>query len=585
MSVVDEVKQRVDIVDIVGQYTSLTKAGKNLKALCPFHSETRPSFYVYPEQQSWHCFGACSTGGDVFSFVMKKEGLSFGETLQMLAQRAGVTIPTRAGSDARNEEKERLYRINEAAAQYFHNLLQNSPEAARTRDYLNSRSLTSKTIADFQLGYSLNSWEALKGYLKEKGYTEDGILEAGLIVAADDGKTHDRFRNRLIFPIKDARGRAIGFGARVLDDSLPKYLNSPQTPLFDKSGTLYAINLASPAIRQQGLAVVVEGYMDAITAHQNGFNNVIAAMGIALTERQVTALKRLTRNMVLALDADAAGDEASLRAVAYENILDAEVRVLLLPRGKDPDDVIREDAESWRHLLEQAAPIVDFAFDISTAQLDLATARGKSEAAERLFPIVAGINDSIRQAHYLTKISRITGTPYRNMENAFQAHLTQQKAKPKTKPVARTTQRLFASRLEEDCLALLLQHPELRDLAQDLLPDYFENSESRELLLAWQEAPDPTTLKEALDPSLHEYIDLLANKSLPPSLPESRYNSYLLGLQERYLRNLMERKAQVLEAEGDTADREKIQQEVMDSSLKLLEIFNQRARRVPEQRR
>jgi DNA primase len=306
MSVIDEVKQRLDIVEVIGAYVPLAKAGRNFRAKCPFHSEKNPSFYVYPERQSWHCFGACSTGGDVFSFVMKKENIDFGETLRLLAARVGVTVPDRREPEAGKDEREKLYQANAAAAQYFHNLLLNSPAAKKARSYLENRGIQVETTRNFQLGYSQNSWEGLKKYLKEQGYTEPELATAGLTIEGESGGTHDRFRNKLMFPIFDSQGRVTGFGARVLDDSLPKYINSPQTPVFDKSGTLYGINLATTAIRHGDTAIIVEGYLDVITAHQNGFSNCVASMGTAITEKQVSTLKKLTRNLVLALDADSA---------------------------------------------------------------------------------------------------------------------------------------------------------------------------------------------------------------------------------------------------------------------------------------
>ena len=376
MGAIDEVKQRIDIVEVIGQDVTLTKAGKTFKGLCPFHSEKHPSFYVYPDQQSWHCFG-CNIGGDAFSFIMKKQNIDFGEALRQLAQKAGVVIPSRFEPGMESEEKQKLYQINQAAAQYFHNLLLNSPAAKKAQDYVARRGFTEQTIKDFQLGYSANSWEELKKYLLERDYTEKELLDAGLIIEGEGGKkSRDRFRNKLMFPILDVRGRVTGFGGRALDDSLPKYTNSPQTPLFDKSGTLYGINLARDAIREQGTAVIVEGYMDVITAHQNGFKNAIASMGTAVTEKQVSILKRLTRNMALALDADAAGEEAMLRTVGYENTLDAEIKVIILPEGKDPDDVIKEDAQNWQKLVAEAVPIVDYTFDRATAGLDLTSAKG-----------------------------------------------------------------------------------------------------------------------------------------------------------------------------------------------------------------
>ena len=339
MSVIDEIKQKVDIVEVVGQYVQLNKSGRTFRAPCPFHSEKKPSFFVYPEQQTWHCFGACNTGGDVFSFIMKKEGLDFGDAIRLLAEKTGVVLPSRANFEAEDRARDKILQINQTAAQYFHNLLLSSQAAENARQYLNRRGLNDKSISDFQLGYSLPNWESLKQYFLEKGFEENQLFEAGLIIKSPEtGKSHDRFRNHLMFPIMDERGRVTGFGARVLDPASegPKYINSPQTRVFDKSGSLFGIHLARSAIREKNLAVMVEGYMDVIIAHQFGFNNVIAPMGVAITERQINQIKKLTRNIALALDPDAAGEEAAMRCISYENSLDAEVKVITLPVGKDP---------------------------------------------------------------------------------------------------------------------------------------------------------------------------------------------------------------------------------------------------------
>ncbi|MFC1864517.1 DNA primase [Chloroflexota bacterium] len=596
MSIIDEVKQKTDIVEVINQYTTLTKAGRTFRALCPFHSEKSPSFFVYPEQQSWHCFGACGTGGDVFSFVMKKQGIDFGEALRLLAQRAGVTIPSRFEQDTKKDERERLYQVNAATAQYFHNLLLNSPAGEKARNYLASRGLPPKTIIDFQLGFSLNSWEALKQYLPERGYTDSDLLEAGLIVETESGKTHDRFRNRLMYPINDVRGRVTGFGARVLDDSLPKYLNSPQTPIFDKSGTLYGLNLAMPAIRQQNLAVIVEGYMDVITAHQNGFTNVVASMGTAITEKQVSTLKRLTKNIVLALDADAAGEEAMLRCVGYENSLDAEIKVIVLPRGKDPDDVIKEDAKTWQHLLDNALPVVDYTFNMVTAELDLTTARDKSSAADRLLPIIAEIKDIVRQAHYLQELARLVKVSERSLETALGRTKTSQNRlslkqvkEPKQEPGTHTLHPPLSSPLEEYCLVLLLQHPELKNRSESLLPEYFENSENREIFTNWQQVNDLPSLKDKLDAAILEHLDALTNKNVPGNQIEQKYTSCVLRLREEFLKNLEKKRGAVLilEAEmgGTGADLAKLEEEGIEPSIQLREVFTQKARRGQEQRR
>ncbi len=593
MSVIDEVKQRADIVEVVSQYATLKKAGRTFTALCPFHSEKHPSFFVYPEQQSWHCFGACNTGGDVFSFIMKKEGIDFGDALRLLAQKTGVTIPSRFESEAGKDERERLYQVNQAAAQYFHNLLLNSPAGERAKEYFVSRGFSLKTITDFQLGFSLNSWDALKQYLIERGYTESELLTVGLAIEAEAGGSHDRFRNRLMFPIHDIRGRIVGFGARVLDDSLPKYLNSPQTPIFDKSSCLYGINLATAAIRQQNLVVIVEGYMDVITAHQNSFNNVVASMGTSVTEKQVGRLKRLTQNMALALDADAAGEEATLRAVGYENTLEAEVKVIILPRGKDPDDVIKEDVKIWQNLLEEALPIVDYTFNMVTSELDLNTAKGKSLAVEKIGPIVDGIKDTVRRVHYLQKLARLADISQRSLEAALSrikpSRGKRQAKEPSQERVTQALHPLLSSPIEEYCLALLLQHPELKAQSQGLSPEYFANSENREIFTVWQQAKDLSSLKDGLDSAIWEHLDSLITRSLPANQIEQKYANCALRLREKFLRSLEAKRAEVLALEAETggsaAELAKLEEQGIEVSVQLGEVFTQKGRGSQEQRR
>ena len=585
MSVIDEVKQRIDITEVVSQHVKLTKSGRTFRGLCPFHSEKHPSFFVYPERQSWHCFGACNTGGDAFSFIMKKEGIGFGEALRLLAQRAGVALPSRLEPGAKRDEQERLYQINETASLYFHNLLLNSPAGEEARSYVASRGLSPETITSFQLGFSPNSWEALKQHLLEMGYTESELLTAGLVIETEAGGTHDRFRGRLMFPISDIRGGITGFGARALDDSLPKYLNSPQTPAFDKSSSLYGINLAKVAIRQQNMVVIVEGYMDVITAHQSGFNNVVASMGTAVTEKQISVVKRLTKNMALALDADAAGEEAMLRAVGYENTLDAEVKVIILPSGRDPDDVIKEDSKMWQKLLEEALPIVDYTFNMVTAKLDLTTAKDKSLAVDKLLPIIAEIKDTVRQAHYLQKLARLVNVTERRLE-AYLSRIKPRGGAEELKPEATTKAQhpLSSKPREEYCLALLLQHPELKALSQHPLPEYFEGSENREIFVAWQQASDLSSLKDKLDPAIWEHLDYLLTKSLPPHQIEEKYADAVLLLREGFLRGLATKReaALALEAElgGTAAELAKLGEQGIEISLQLGEVFSQKSRKV-----
>jgi DNA primase len=579
MSAIDEVKQKIDIAEVIGQYATLKKSGRNLTALCPFHSEKHPSFFVYPEQQSWHCFGACSTGGDVFAFVMKKEGMDFGETLRLLAQRAGVTLPSKVESEGKKEEKEEFYKVNDAAALYFNNLLLNSPAAAKAKSYVEKRGFTAKTISDFQIGFSLDSWDALKLYLMERSYSEKTLVTAGLLYEDEKGKASDRFRGKLMIPIRDIKGRVTGFGARVLDNSEPKYKNSPQTPTFDKSGTLYGIDRAAAAIRKQEAAIIMEGYMDVIMAHQCGVTNAIASMGTAITETQVNILKKLSRNLILSLDADAAGEEAMLRTVGYENILNAEMLVIILPEGKDPDEVIKEDMEKWQELVKQAMPLIDFMFEKTVIKLDLTTARDKSNAVDRLLPVVAAINDPIRQAHYLQKLATLVKVDM----NTIKASLSRLKPAPvrrkaAAKPTAAGTLRpLESSSREEYCLSLLLQNPELRNQQQDISLEYFRNSENREIFNVWQEAADILSLKERIDPAIHEHLDAIINKSLPGARNniEGRFIDCVMELRKTYLRNLAARRAE----SGETSDDTSRLEEDVEISHQLRELEAQKSKK------
>jgi DNA primase len=581
MSVVEEVKQKLDIVEVIGQSVSLTKAGRNFKAPCPFHGERTPSFFVFPERQSWHCFGACSTGGDVFSFVMKQQGLEFGEALRTLADQAGVTIPSRYQQDTRKDERDRLTEANDAAARFFNDALLNQKPAAGARQYLQQRGFTADSVTTFTLGYSPARSDALKKHLLERGFTEEELVDAGLLVQTDSGPTRDRFRGRLMFPIRDSRGKTTGFGARALDDSFPKYTNSPQTLVFDKSGTLYAIDQAASAIRKQDRAVLVEGYMDAVTAHQSGFQNVIASMGTAITERQVSILKRLTRNVTLALDADTAGEEAMLRCVDYENTLDAEMQVTILPDGKDPDDVIRESPSTWQDLVDGAVPVVDYAFTMKTAGLDMSHARNQSQASRDLLPIVARMKDPVRRDHYLSRLAFLTGIRYNILETSLQGYLSPRPGRPTTIPAGkRAPQPLLRSHTEEYCLSLLLQHPELRERSEGLLPESFLDSQNRQIFDTWRRGDDSASLQDRIDPALREQVDHLLAQELLANRIEERCADCILRLREDFLKDLKVKRKHALSSasEEGSDDAARLTEDDVEVNNQLREVFAQKAR-------
>jgi DNA primase len=586
MSVITEVKQRLDIVELVSEYVTLQKAGRNFKGLCPFHSEKHPSFFVFPEQQSWHCFGACGTGGDIFSFIMKKEGVDFGPALRLLAQRVGVTLgPREAESKVENEKKERLFKINKAATEYYHHLLLSTKTGEAARSYLARRKVIPETIKDFRLGFSPDAWEPLKNYLLGKGYPEEELVKAGLIVEKEEGGSYDRFRNRLMFPICDIQDRVTGFGARVLDDSLPKYINSPQTSIFDKSSILYGLDMAKSAIRKRNFVIIVEGYMDVLTAHQNDWQNVVGSMGTSLTEKQVEGIRRLTNNITLALDADLAGEEATLRGKAILAYSNAEANVILLPPGKDPDEVIREDPALWQKLVEKAMPILDFAFQSVISKVDINKAKDKSLAVQKLLPSIYEIKDPVQQSHYLKKLAR----ELKIEESAIRAALGESKSGRKKPQISKPTEQprlahqLVSSPIEEYCLALLLQYPELRPLAQELSPEHFESTENREVFVKWQHSSDISNLESGLDTSLLEHLYYLVKKNFPPAIQENEQTrqfdlaSSILRLKEELSRKLETEKEAMLELErekgGISSELSKLEEQGMNSGQQLQDIF------------
>ncbi|MCX6007392.1 MAG: DNA primase [Chloroflexi bacterium] len=611
MNTVDDVKQKLDIVDVVSQYVKLQKSGRNFKAACPFHSEKTASFFVFPEKQSWHCFGACGTGGDVFSFVMKKEGLDFSQALHLLAEKAGVTLTHQSQQNVKEEHEkhERLFKINEVAAEYFHYQLLHSDDGEAARQYATKRGLIPKTIDNFQLGYSLNQWDDLSGHLMKSGYTEGEILAAGLVVLRDKGGYYDRFRNRLMFPIRDIKSRVVGFGGRALDDSLPKYLNSPQTAIFDKSSIIYAIDRAQPAIRQKDAVVITEGYMDTITAHEFGFENTVASMGTALTEKQISTLSKLTKYIFFALDAVSSGREATRRSaqsiyeqIPYENwmpwtdrnlfseLVKNEIQVVMIRGEKDPDEIIRKSPEKWAKLLDTSQSIIDFTLKKEIDTINLDDARDKSEVVSKLIAILSRIDDPVRRAHYVRKISKLLNIDERSVQVALINSQTQEKKFKNargTKVIKNYADQTASSRYIEDyCLALLINFPDLKNIGGDIDTNYFEHSENKDILLRWKLEPSTEAITQNLDPAIHEYLSHLLSfaSRFPPSLGKEKkereraLNDCINRLQERYFKNLEVKKKLILAEEKSETQLDKLKECDINESQQLLDIFQKRGR-------
>ncbi len=428
MSVVDEVKQRIDIVDLIGSRVRLQKAGQNFKGLCPFHSEKTPSFVVFPETQTWHCFGACNTGGDAYTFVMQAEGVEFADALRLLADRAGVILePLDEEGQAKRELADRLREVNTDAARFFQRTLLASDAGKPALAYVRRRGLTDATLQAFQIGYAPDDWHACEQALLGAGYDQDLLLEAGLLVRNDRGNVYDRFRDRVMFPIRDPRGHVVGFAGRVLGDGEPKYLNTGQTPLFDKGRLLYGFDLARQAIRETGTAIVVEGYMDVIAPYQEGVRNLVAVMGTALTEDHVALLRPIAERLIFALDPDAAGIRATERGVGvaqdampretvpvptasglvrYESRLKADIRVLALPDGLDPDELVLRDRERWDRLVTEAKPVVEHLIGLAVAEADISTARGKRDVVDKVLPVINNLGSPLERQHYTQFLAR-----------------------------------------------------------------------------------------------------------------------------------------------------------------------------------
>ena len=565
MTVVDDIKGRLDIMEVVSQHVALHRSGRSYTANCPFHQERTPSFHVFPDRQTWRCFGACATGGDVFSFVMRAGNLEFAEALQQLAQQAGVALPSRE----RRSQQGFVLQISGAARTYFQELLF-SGEGAAARDYLERRGLSRDAIEAFELGLSPRDGESLKNHLISAGYSTQQLAQAGVVHVTDNGWARDLFRNRLMIPIRNSRGELGGFGARALDDATPKYLNSPRTALFDKGRLLYGLYLAKEEAGRKGM-VVVEGYMDVISAHQHGFNNVVASMGTALTQEQVAEIRRITADVTMALDPDAAGQQATLRSLEsswrvfqssvaghsqgttlYQRQPVLELKIAILPDGQDPDDVIQRSPEEWSRLVDGATPLMEYLFGALSAQVDPSTPQGKARMVELMFPLIAAVPEPTQQDHYFQALAEHLGVTQDTLRATIGRPSVVRRGRGTGAQGRGATPSPFAKLerdpLEDYCLALLLQHSELGEAVGELRPEYFHRLENREIFNQWdrqrrgdQAATEVASIRACIDEELAEHLETLFQKSLPPLDQRRRLHAIqdsVHRLEERYLREL-----------------------------------------------
>jgi len=508
-TVIQQIKDRLDIVEVVSGYLKLEKTGINLRANCPFHGEKTPSFFVSPSRQSFKCFG-CGESGSVFDFIMKMEGIEFGDALRMLARRAGVQLPSYHPET--QTKRNRLYEICEISCRFFEKQLHSSQAGRQVLKYFTGRGLAAESIKQWRLGYSPDQWRCLSDFLVGQGYQRAEILEAGLAVASEkSGDSYDRFRGRIMFPVLDLSSQVVGFGGRVFENEKlktkdekkeenagAKYINTPATPLYDKSRVLYGLNFAKLAIRQKDSCILTEGYMDVILSHQAGFANAVATSGTALTSLHLKTIKRYTNNLLMAFDADAGGNMATQRGISLAISEEFNVKVILMPQGLDPADVISQNQQQWANLIDGAQEIMSFYFATALNSFDASLPSGKKQIAQFILPHIKKISNAIVRAHWVQKLADILqvseGAVVEEMarlklENNSSPHnITADSADNKNTNI-NTEVKSRDTLLEERIVSLVLNYPSGLDFIDEAHLELFSLNGAKEIIKTLKSHP------------------------------------------------------------------------------------------------
>jgi DNA primase len=560
MDAVEEIKNRLAIEEVIGEYVELKRAGRNWRGLSPFTSERSPSFIVSPEKQIWHDFSS-GKGGNLFSFVMEMEGLDFKGALELLARKAGVDLEQyrpNGRSSGNAALKERLYGALELSAKFYQAQFKNNKVALQY--VLGERGFTKETALEWQIGYSPNGGSALTRFLKLRKFTDDEIRRAGLSARRYQGE-NDMFRGRIMIPLADAQGRIIGFTARILEDDpkSPKYINTPQTLLYDKSRHVFGLHLAKEAIRKSSYAVVTEGNLDVITSHQAGIRQVVATAGTALTEHHLKTLGRFTEDIRLSFDADKAGLAATERAIPIASKTGVSLSIVSLPGAKDPDELIRQNPKAWLESIEQSEYALDWLIERYLKLQDISSALGKRQFSDVILKVVNGLTDPVEQEHYLRKVSELIGVSL----EALQAKLLSGKTVVRHKSTDRG-QQVFdksalveATKVQDHFLSLMFRQPKLRDFLQRLEPDMFNSGQAADLFKFLKDNPEfaGTDSAKGLQ-SLADYAKILAlqYEELYGDLDiiELRYEA--ARLQARLIEQYVKTKKQILTGQLNTTD-------------------------------
>ncbi len=443
---IEKLKEKIDIIELIGSVVKLKKAGRNFKGLCPFHQEKTPSFVVSSERQLWHCFGACGIGGDAIAFYMRWEHLSFPEALSELGQKYGVEIRNTPIQDKQTQYKDRLINLNKKAAEFYNYILTTSPIGQKALEYVKNRGIHDKIMETFQIGYAPSSWDSLSRFLQKKGYKKGELMDAGLVNQAESGRIYDRFRGRLMFPIRDHRGNTVGFSGRILTgEKEAKYINSPETILYHKRATLYGLDITKEAVKKEDGIIIVEGEFDMITPYQHGISNIVAIKGTALTTEQLQLIKRYTNKIMLALDSDKAGEEAIRRAIEIAEPMGFELSVIVNEGGKDPDELIKQNELQFKQSIKKSIPVYDFLIDLFIKKYPPVDPFNKKRIGEEIAPFIHSIINPIVQSYYIKQLSRILDVSEDSVMKVIRTHKQKQRIfiNKKEEPTTKTSRELL----------------------------------------------------------------------------------------------------------------------------------------------
>jgi len=509
-SPIDEIKSKLDIKEVVGSYIKLQKAGINYKAVCPFHGEKTPSLFVSPVRQIWHCFG-CGEGHSIFDFVMKIEGIEFGDALKILAQKAGVEL--KSMKPELRTKRHRFYEICELATKFYEKQLEKSLNGKKAKQYLLNRKINEDSIKKWRLGWAPDAWQGLFDFLVSKSYGPEEIERIGLAIKSDKGKYYDRFRSRIMFPVFDLNSQIVGFGGRILEkkQDVAKYVNTPNTLLYDKSKILYGLDKSKVQIRKNDFCILAEGYIDVVIGHQKGIENMVSVSGTSLTPYQLAILKRYSNNLSLAFDMDFAGDAATKRGIDLAQSRGFNIKIIKMPEGKDPADILSQNDKDFKKMIDNSVSILDFHFQNAFNRFDESEAEGKREISNVLLPIVKGIVNKIEQSHWIQELAKKLNTKERFIEEELKKVKVQEKdsdieiSKASNPAIVKDNKQL----LEERLITLLFKKPENLDIAnKETLPYFSENT--KEIINNFK---NPKKISK-------DFSDLLASLSLKAELEQ-----------------------------------------------------------------